>query len=439
MRRKGDRRSGTELVGVDGLKASVRAIVIDRLGPTLARGDVDDARLRAELETALIEAQRSSRTTIPPSEREEFLDSTLADMLGWGALTPLMDDPSITEIMCNRPDEVWVERAGKIEPAGVRFPSEQAYRQVIDRMLATAGRRVDEASPMADGRLPDGSRVNAIIPPLAVRGAVLTVRRFPETAFTVTDLIARESLSADAAVFLEAAVRGKANILVSGGTGTGKTTLLNVLSSFVPEDERIVTIEDAAELRLSQPHIVTLEARPANIEGVGLVSIRDLVRNALRMRPDRIVVGEVRDAAALDMLQAMNTGHEGSLTTVHANSPRDALSRIETMVLMAGLDLPLRAVREQVASALDLIVQLERRSDGSRVVSGIAEVQGREGETITLQDVFHRRGSGPLLATGLRPALAERLAERGSTVPASIFRNKAAAGRGTEGVTRRKR
>jgi pilus assembly protein CpaF len=439
MRRKNDRRPSTELEGVDGLKATVRAIVIDRLGPTLARGDVDDARLRSELETALTEAQRSSRTTIPPSERAEFLDSTMADMLGWGALTPLMDDPSVTEIMCNRPDEVWVERDGRIEPAGVRFPSEDAYRQVIDRMLATAGRRVDEASPMADGRLPDGSRVNAIIPPLAVRGAVLTVRRFPETAFTVADLIARESLSADAAVFLEAAVRGKANVLVSGGTGTGKTTLLNVLSSFVPPDERIVTIEDAAELRLSQPHIVTLEARPANIEGVGMVTIRDLVRNALRMRPDRIVVGEVRDAAALDMLQAMNTGHEGSLTTVHANTPRDALSRIETMVLMAGLDLPLRAVREQIASALDLIVQLERRSDGQRVVSGVAEVQGREGETITLQDIFIRRGSGPLVATGLRPALAERLAERGSTVPSSVFRGKAAAARSTAGVTRRKR
>ena len=366
-------------------------------------------------------------------------------MLGWGALTPLMDDPTVTEIMCNGSHEVFVERAGIIEPTDVRFPSESAYRQVIDRMLATAGRRVDEASPYADGRLPDGSRVNAIVPPLAVRGACLTVRRFPETAFTVSDLIARESLSADAAVFLEAAVRGKLNVLVSGGTGTGKTTLLNVLAGFVPEAERIITVEDAAELRLGQPHVVTLsESRPSNIEGAGLVTIRDLVRNALRMRPDRIVVGEVRGGEALDMLQAMNTGHEGSLTTVHANSPRDALSRIETMVLMSGLDLPLRAIREQIASALDIVIQLDRLSDGRRVISGVAEIQGREGETITLQDIFMRRGAGALAATGLRPACIAKLEERGVTVPTSVLRgNKGAAadhsaGRGAT-LGRRKR
>ncbi|MGH9164758.1 MAG: CpaF family protein, partial [Acidimicrobiales bacterium] len=353
---------------------------------------------------------------------EEFLDSLVADMLGYGPLTALMDDPDVTEIMCNAKDEIWVERRGRIEATEVRFASLAAYRLVIDRMLAIAGRRVDEAAPMADGRLLDGSRINAIIPPLVVGGPVLTIRRFPEQALTVTSLIAGESLSADAALFLEACVRGKLNVLVSGGTGTGKTTLLNVLSGFIPVDERVITIEDAAELRLAQPHVVTLEARPANIEGAGLIAIRDLVRNALRMRPDRIVVGEVRGGEALDMLQAMNTGHEGSLTTVHANTPRDALSRIETMVLMSGVELPLRAIREQVASALDLIVQLERRSDGSRVVSEIVEIQGREGDTITLQDVFARTATGPLHATGLRPRCAETLRERGVGLAPSLFR-----------------
>jgi pilus assembly protein CpaF len=434
-------RPTAPIEGLDDLRAQVRADVVDRLGPTLADGDVDESRLLTELESALDTAVRRSRVSVAPSERAAFLDSTLAEMLGWGVLTPLMDDPTVTEIMCNGLHEVFVERGGIIEPTDVRFPSESAYRQVIDRMLATAGRRVDEASPYADGRLPDGSRVNAIIPPLAVRGACLTVRRFPDTAFTVSDLIARESLSADAAVFLEAAVRGKLNILVSGGTGTGKTTLLNVLSGFVPDAERIITVEDAAELRLTQPHVVTLEARPANIEGAGMVTIRDLVRNALRMRPDRIVVGEVRGGEALDMLQAMNTGHEGSLTTVHANTPRDALSRIETMVLMSGLDLPLRAIREQIASALDIVIQLDRRSDGRRVVSGIAEVQGREGETITLQDIFIARGQqGPLAATGLRPSCIAKIEERGVTVPATVLRGSHAPD-ATRGATlgRRKR
>jgi pilus assembly protein CpaF len=409
------------------LKSEVRATVVDRLGPMLLTSDVDEDKLRRALEESLDTTLTHSRITVAPSRRKEFISETLQDMLGWGPLTALMDDASITEIMCNGPHEVWIERAGLIERAQVAFPSDAAYRQVIDRMLATAGRRVDEASPMADGRLPDGSRINAVVPPLAVRGTCLTIRRFPESPFTVADLIAKESLSADAAVFLQAAVQGKLNVLVSGGTGTGKTTLLNVLSSFIPDNERVITVEDAAELRLHQPHVVTLEARPANIEGAGLITIRDLVRNALRMRPDRIVVGEVRGGEALDMLQAMNTGHEGSLTTVHANSPRDALSRIETMVLMSGLDLPLRAIREQIASALDIVVQLSRQPDGSRVVSAITEVQGREGETITLQDIFTRHGTGPLAATGLRPAAAERIAERGVVMPATVFRAKGGA------------
>ena len=407
---------------VDALRAVVRTAVIDELGPGLAASGVDEARVRLLLEKRLDEALRSSAVTVPPSQSGEFIDSLLADMLGWGPLTPLMEDESVTEIMCNSMDEIWVERAGRLDLTEVRFASADAYRLVIDRMLAVAGRRVDEAAPMADGRLPDGSRVNAIIPPLVVGGPVLTIRRFPEQALTVTSLIACESLSTDAALFLEAAVRGKLNVVVSGGTGTGKTTLLNVLSGFIPDGERVITIEDAAELRLAQRHVVTLEARPANIEGAGHVAIRDLVRNALRMRPDRIVVGEVRGGEAIDMLQAMNTGHEGSLTTVHANSPRDALSRIETMVLMSGVELPLRAVREQLASAVDLIVQLQRRTDGSRVVSQVVEIQGREGDTITLQDVFARTATGPLHATGLRPRCAEVLRGRGVTLAAGLFR-----------------
>jgi pilus assembly protein CpaF len=412
---------------LEGIKAQVRSAVVKELGPRLAAGNVGEADLRVRLEHHLGEAMRSSSVSVSPRERAEFYNTMLADMLGWGPLEDLMADTSITEVMCNAHDDIWVERGGKLARTEVKFGSAAAYRQVIDRMLAIAGRRVDEASPMADGRLHDGSRINAIIPPLVVGEPVLTIRRFPETAFTVADLIRMESVSKDAAVFLEAAVRGKLNVLVSGGTGTGKTTLLNVLSNFIPDDERVITIEDAAELRLGQPHVVRLEGRPANIEGAGRVAIRDLVRNALRMRPDRIVVGEVRGAEAVDMLQAMNTGHEGSLTTVHANTARDALARIETMVLFAGLDLPLRAVREQIASALDIVVQLQRRPDGRRVIDRIAEVQGREGDTVTMQDVFTRDGDGPLRATGLRPHCAEKLKERGVLVAASIYRGPAAA------------
>jgi pilus assembly protein CpaF len=418
---------------VNELRSRVRTAVVSEVGPALADAAVDEARVRALIGKHLDKSLRSSSVSVGPAEREKFIESTLADMLGWGALTPLMHDPTVTEVMCNGPSTVYVEREGQISLSTVRFPSERAMRQVIDRMLAVAGRRIDESSPMADGRLADGSRINAIIPPLSTIGPVLTVRRFPETSMTIADLIGRTTLTTDVAVFLEAAVRGKLNILVSGGTSTGKTTLLNVLSGFIPSEERIITIEDAAELRLAQPHVVGLESRPANAEGAGRVAIRDLVRNALRMRPDRIVVGEVRGGEAIDMLQAMNTGHEGSLTTIHANGTRDALLRLETMVLMSGIELPLRAVREQIASALDIVIQLDRQNDGTRVVGSIAEVQGREGETITLQEIFVRSGSGPLRATGLRPRCAEKLAARGAALPTSVFRGTAVtpkAGRG---------
>jgi pilus assembly protein CpaF len=411
---------------LDDLRASVRAAVVADFGPALAESEVDEGQIRITIAKQLDRLLRTSAISVAPAEREEFIDSTLADMLGWGALTPLMADPDITEVMCNGPHTVYVERAGKITQSEVRFRSEAALRQVADRMLAIAGRRVDEASPMGDGRLHDGSRINVIIPPLSTTGTVLTVRRFPERSLTIADLIGMETISTDSSVFFEAAVRGKLNVLISGGTSTGKTTFLNVLSSFIPPEERILTIEDAAELRLSQPHIVGLESRPANAEGAGLVTIRDLVRNALRMRPDRIVVGEVRGGEAIDMLQAMNTGHEGSLTTIHANSTRDALLRLETMVLMSGVDLPLTAIREQIASAIDLIVQLGRRVDGTRVVTTIAEVQGREGDTITLQEVYTRTASGPLKATGLRPRCADKLAERSIDLPLSVFRSTTA-------------
>ena len=392
------------------------------MGPKLATGAVNEGDLRLRLERHLAEEMKGSSVSVGPREKAAFFQEMLADMLGWGPLEMLMEDPEVTEIMCNAHDEIWIEREGKLARTSIRFAGLDSYRQVIDRMLAVAGRRVDDASPMADGRLKDGSRINAIIPPLVVGEPVLTIRRFPEMPYTVVDLIRMESISEDAAMFLSAAVKGQLNVLISGGTGTGKTTLLNVLSNYIPETDRVVTVEDAAELKLDQPHIVRLEARPANIEGVGQVSIRDLVKNALRMRPDRIVIGEVRGAEALDMLQAMNTGHEGSLTTVHANSARDALARLETMVLFSGLDLPLQAVREQIASALDVVIQLDRKSDGRRTIVAIAEIQGREGDVITMQDVFKRTGDGALEATGLRPKVAEKLAERGVPLEAAIFR-----------------
>ena len=415
-------KTDEQIAGLDALRDKVRATVVAELGPSLVNGSLDESKVRQLLELHLDEAARATRVTVPPSDRTAFVDAVYQDMLGWGVLTPLMADPDVSEIMCNGIDKIYVERNGKLTLSDVHFPSVQSYRTVIDRMLAVAGRRVDEASPMADGRLKDGSRINAIIPPLVVGDPVLTIRRFPESALTTEKLINMGSMTRESQLFLDACVRGQLNIIVSGGTGTGKTTMLNALSASVPYDDRIITIEDAAELRLSQPHVVTLEARPSNAEGAGLVSIRDLVKNALRMRPDRIVVGECRGQEAIDMLQAMNTGHEGSMTTVHANTPRDALSRLETMILLAGIDLPLRAIREQLASAVHLIVQLQRRPDGRRVVSHITEIQGREGDVITMQDIFGRTGDGPLAATGLRPRCVERIEEKGVTIPPNIFR-----------------
>jgi len=425
-------------------KRKVRDLVLADLAPKLTGPKaLTGAPLEKEVKATLDRILRREDVRVSPVERQKFLNEVLSDTLGYGPLDEPLRDPTITEIMCNSYDEIWIERQGLIEQTDFSFTDEVQYFQVIDKIVTGVGRRVDESSPMVDARLPDGSRVNAIVPPLAIHGAVLTIRKFSETPYTAKDLVNFGTFSLDFVHLMDACVRGKLNLLVSGGTGTGKTTLLNVLSSFIPERERILTIEDAAELKLQQQHVVSLEARPANAEGKGEVRIRELVRNALRMRPDRIVVGEVRGAEALDMLQAMNTGHEGSLTTIHANAPRDALSRLETMVLMAGYELPMRAIREQIASAINVIVQLERQTDGSRKVTSVQEIQGMEGDTILLQEVFRFRPQltpegkqiGQLEATGLRPKFLEKLKSHGVEVPAKILHASAATraerGRGT--------
>jgi pilus assembly protein CpaF len=406
-------------------KRKVRDHVVAEVAPRMAglRGEA----LVEEVRSALDRILQREDVQVSPAERRKLVQELIQDTLGYGPLDPLLTDPTVTEVMCNAHDEIWVERQGRIEPTSAAFTDDAHYRQVIEKIVAGVGRRLDEGSPMVDARLPDGSRVNAIVPPLAVHGAVLTIRKFAADPYTVQDLIGFGTFTLDLATLMEACVRAKLNILVSGGTGTGKTTNLNVLSAFIPPGERILTIEDSAELQLQQPHVVSLEARPPNAEGAGEVRIRDLVKNSLRMRPDRIIVGEVRGPEALDMLQAMNTGHEGSMTTVHANSARDAMSRLETMVLMAGYDLPLRAIREQIASAIHLILQLNRMPNGSRVVTAVTEVQGMEGDIILLQDVFAHRQTGPekasgeLVATGLRPKLLDKLREAGVQLPASVF------------------
>jgi pilus assembly protein CpaF len=428
-RRRAAAGSGSENWGQ--MKRSVRDALLEELGPRLYQKTKPE-ELKATVMENLDAALEKAGVSVSLTQRAKFAAEVAADLLGYGPLEELLADPSLTEIMCNAYDDVYVERHGKLEHVSTVFSDEAHLRQIIEKIVATVGRRIDESSPMVDARLPDGSRVNAILPPVAVHSPVLTIRRFPAEPYGMKDLINFGSITLDAAMFLEACVRGKLNMVVSGGTGTGKTTMLNVLTEFVPEADRIVTIEDAAEIRLHQPHVITLEARPANIEGAGQITIRDLVRNALRMRPDRIVVGEVRGGEALDMLQAMNTGHEGSLTTIHCNSPRDGLARMETMVLMAGYDLPLRAIRSQIASAVDILIHIDRFGDGSRRVTHISEVQGMEGDVITLQDIYRfnfaeggtqsARSSGRLRPTGLRPKVIEKLQEAGVSVPPKLFR-----------------
>jgi pilus assembly protein CpaF len=411
-------------------KRKVRDAVVKDLAARVSGPDKLEGQALEEEVTAHVDRLLTKEDLrISVAERRAFVVEAISEILGYGPLDALFADPTVTEVMCNDFDDIWVERDGIVERADVAFSDRDQYRGVIDKIVSAVGRRVDESSPMVDARLPDGSRVNAIVPPIAVHGPCLTIRRFSEDPFTITDLISFGSVSDDLAVVLEACVRGELNVLVSGGTATGKTTVLNVLSRFIPEHERIITIEDAAELQLQQPHVVTLEARPPNAEGQGLVTIRDLVRNALRMRPDRIVVGECRGAEALDMLQAMNTGHDGSLTTLHANSPRDALSRLEMLVMMAGMELPERAVREMIASAIDLIIQIERLPDGSRKVTSVQEVQGMEDRTIILQELFRYepriddkgRYGGVPTPTGLRPMFLDRLKLRGVELPATVL------------------
>ena len=413
------------------LRVKTSEALFERLGQRLFDPNLSEQQLQSHVVQELDALLGSELTQLSAEERHELVQSIAADILGLGPIEQFMADPEITEVMVNGTDSIYIERAGRLYLTESRFVAVEHLRRVIERIVSAVGRRIDESSPMVDARLPDGSRVNAVIPPLSVDGPMLTIRKFSEHAFTAENLAEMGTLNDQSVEFIDACVRGKRNILISGGTGSGKTTLLNVVSSFIPGDERIVTIEDAVELKLRQRHVIRLESRPANIEGKGSIPIRDLVRNSLRMRPDRIVVGEVRGGEALDMMQAMNTGHEGSLSTLHANSPRDAIARLETMVLMAGMDLPIRAIREQVASALDLIIQLSRMRDGTRRVVEISEVTGMEGDTITLSTLykfdydagFDEEGKylGEIRATGLRPMFSDELHYLGVELPQSLM------------------
>jgi pilus assembly protein CpaF len=415
------------------LKTRVQRACVPKLGPWLFTNP-DTTSLRKEVEEVVSAELAGDSTPLAAVDRERLIQEITADILGYGPIEPFLADHSVTEVMVNGFDRIYIERDGRIEATGATFVDDEHLTRIIDKIVSRVGRRVDEASPMVDARLPDGSRVNAIIPPLSLGGPTLTIRKFAHDPYTIDDLIDLGSLTPKAAQFIQSCVQGKLNVLISGGTGTGKTTLLNALSASIPADERIITIEDAAELQLQQEHVIRLESRPANIEGEGEIRARELVRNALRMRPDRIIVGEVRGSETLDMLQAMNTGHEGSLTTIHANSPRDALSRLETLVLMSGLEIPLHAIREQISSALDVVIHITRLVDGSRRISHVTEVLGMESDIITLQDIFLARPTSEraaaaasatsirsLTVTGLQPRCQYKLAAHGVTLPADFY------------------
>jgi pilus assembly protein CpaF len=409
------------------MRDRIQQRLLAELSPGVTRSDT--AEVRRVVERIFNETIAELGLPLSRLERNDVFDLVLADILGYGPLETLLHDDSVTEVLVNGPDHVFIERSGKLEETDIKFRDNDDVLRIVERIVAPLGRRVDESSPMVDARLPDGSRVNVIIPPISLVGPSISIRKFPKHALTPDELIKKGAFTPGIAEFLKACVTARLNVVVSGGTGTGKTTVLNALSSFIPEGDRIVTIEDAAELRIQQRHVVRLEARPANVEGKGHISIRQLVINSLRMRPDRIVIGEVRGGEALDMLQAMNTGHDGSLTTVHSNNARDTLRRVETMVLMAGMDLPLRAIREQIASAFDLIVHLSRLVDGSRKIVQVSEVQGMEGDTIVMQDIFqfvqttveNGKVQGYFTPTGVRPKFYEKLESAGLYVQPSTF------------------
>jgi pilus assembly protein CpaF len=430
-RRATPRRTARQTDPFGPVKRSVHEALLETLGPKLYDAHIDQQVLEQQVTRTLQAVLQRDETPMTAADRTRVAQEVADDILGHGPLEPYLRDPDVSEIMVNGYDQIYVERDGLLYPVDAAFADESHLRRTIDKIVSRVGRRVDESSPMVDARLPDGSRINAVVPPVALDGSLLTIRKFAVEPLTVGHLIRFGTMTPQVADLLRVCVEGRLNIVIGGGTGSGKTTTLNVLSAFVPEEERIVTIEDAAELQLRQEHVLRLESRPPNLEKRGEITVRELVRNSLRMRPDRIIIGEVRDEATLDMLQAMNTGHDGSITTVHSNSPRDSLSRMETMVMMANVELTQRAIRDQMASAIDLILHQTRLKDGTRRITHITEVQGTEGEVIMLQDLFlfdfhagtddHGRHQGTLRSTGLRPMFLSHLADRGIHVPPGIF------------------
>jgi pilus assembly protein CpaF len=422
-------RDGQQQRQMESLRDHIHKLLIQELDISKLE-NLNDPATRRQVEHAARAIATREAPRVAGLARDELVESVLDEVLGLGPIEPLIRDPSVSEILVNGPQEIFFERDGRINRSEIHFQNDEHVLRIIERIVAPLGRRIDEASPMVDARLRDGSRVNVVIPPIAVNHPTISIRKFKADRFKIEDLTEAGSLTKEMVVFMEACVKGKLNILISGGTGSGKTTMLNALSAFIPHHERIVTIEDPAEVKLQQPHVVTLEARPASLEGKGMVSARDLVRNSLRMRPDRIIIGEVRGSEAFDMLQAMNTGHEGSLTTVHANTARDAMARVENMVMMAGFELPLKVIREQIASAIDIIVQIVRFPDGIRRIVSVSEVSGLEGQTITMQDIFvfkqhgideQGKSKGIFTATGLRPGVYPRLEAQGIKLPPEVL------------------